>query len=587
MVYTSTEDSQCIVLRLTMSSLKSGVQATAALKGYPPSILEPDKTDQKFICRECGGILRDPIQTYCGHRYCRYCFQQLTKNSCRTDGIRKAVCKPCLEEGVKDSMLRDDEVYSDRAILRELHLLQVTCFNSACRWTGLYKEYDNDHYINCPFGVIDCPDRRCRSTFQRRYLMKHLEEECQMRTVQCHFCQSNLVYNDLKDHHTVCPYYPIACPFCQRKDISREKLSEHQDLEIGDCTRKMVNCGFRDIGCQEMVELHKEAEHNKKSVDNHMGLMCEAVVSLRESIQRTGDGDNDVTSLKESVNRQEKSLQDLEAKTDNLKTQCERVNSDCRTRELPNDAEKRMAELHKAQDSILKQLQTLHTKVSTYEGIVAVLSNLIDQAKETLKRSESQGKKDREFLQSLERKIIAQDRIIALKDVALAEQDLRIQSLEMASYDGVLVWKITNFARKRSDAQSGKGTSLYSPCFYTSCHGYKMCARVYLNGDGMGKGNHVSLFFTIMKGPFDALLRWPFRQKVTLMWLDQNNREHVIDAFRPDPTSSSFKQPVQDMNIASGCPLFMPLSQLDSPRHKYVKDDIAFLKVIVDTSDIT
>ena len=150
----------------------------------------------------------------------------------------------------------------------------------------------------------------------------------------------------------------------------------------------------------------------------------------------------------------------------------------------------------------------------------------------------------------------------------------------------MLVWKITEFARKRSEALSGKTTSLYSPCFYTSRHGYKMCARIYLNGDGIGKGNHVSVFFTIMKGPFDALLRWPFRQKVTLMWLDQNNREHVIDAFRPDPTSSSFKRPTQDMNIASGCPLFMPLSQLDSQRHAYVKDDVAFLRIIVDTSDL-
>jgi len=41
-----------------------------------------------------------------------------------------------------------------------------------------------------------------------------------------------------------------------------------------------------------------------------------------------------------------------------------------------------------------------------------------------------------------------------------------------------------------------------------------MCARLYLNGDGMGKGTHVSLFFVVMRGAFDALLKWPFRQKV-------------------------------------------------------------------------
>ena len=41
-----------------------------------------------------------------------------------------------------------------------------------------------------------------------------------------------------------------------------------------------------------------------------------------------------------------------------------------------------------------------------------------------------------------------------------------------------------------------------------------MCTRLYLNGDGMGKGTHVSLFFVVMRGAYDALLKWPFRQKV-------------------------------------------------------------------------
>lgn len=52
------------------------------------------------------------------------------------------------------------------------------------------------------------------------------------------------------------------------------------------------------------------------------------------------------------------------------------------------------------------------------------------------------------------------------------------------------------------------------PAFYTARYGYKVCLRVYLNGDGTGKGTHVSLFFVVMKGDYDALLPWPFRHKV-------------------------------------------------------------------------
>lgn len=44
-----------------------------------------------------------------------------------------------------------------------------------------------------------------------------------------------------------------------------------------------------------------------------------------------------------------------------------------------------------------------------------------------------------------------------------------------------------------------------------------MCLRIYLNGDGTGRGSHLSLFFVVMRGHSDALLKWPFNQKVILI----------------------------------------------------------------------
>ena len=117
--------------------------------------------------------------------------------------------------------------------------------------------------------------------------------------------------------------------------------------------------------------------------------------------------------------------------------------------------------------------------------------------------------------------------------------------------------------------------SFCSPPFFTSRHRYKMCTRIYLNGDGMGKGTHILLFFLLMRGEYDPLLRWPFRQKVTFMLLDQDNVEHVIDAFRPDPNSSCFQRPRQETNIASWCPLFLPLGNLNN--HASIKDDAIFV----------
>ena len=71
--------------------------------------------------------------------------------------------------------------------------------------------------------------------------------------------------------------------------------------------------------------------------------------------------------------------------------------------------------------------------------------------------------------------------------------------------NGTLLWKIERYQRKREDAINGVATALYSPPFYSAQYGYKMCAKLYMNGDGFGKGTHLSLFFVVMKGelPFE------------------------------------------------------------------------------------
>ena len=42
-----------------------------------------------------------------------------------------------------------------------------------------------------------------------------------------------------------------------------------------------------------------------------------------------------------------------------------------------------------------------------------------------------------------------------------------------------------------------------------------MWIRAYLNGDGIGYKTHFSVFFVLMKGELDPLLKWPFEYKVS------------------------------------------------------------------------
>lgn len=138
----------------------------------------------------------------------------------------------------------------------------------------------------------------------------------------------------------------------------------------------------------------------------------------------------------------------------------------------------------------------------------------------------------------------------------------------------------------RQDAIAGSVSNIHSRPFFTGPIGYKMCVRLYPNGDGMGKGTHLSLFFTLMRSNHDAILPWPFKQKVYFMLIDQNFKKHIVDAFRSEPNSSSFQRPTSEMNIATGCPLFMQLNKLSQAGHGYLKDDTMYIRVVVETDGL-
>ena len=222
------------------------------------------------------------------------------------------------------------------------------------------------------------------------------------------------------------------------------------------------------------------------------------------------------------------------------------------------------------QDSGERQLQTR-------------INRLEEKEVEVERRFDDQNMESSLIFGGLSRRMELIERILASQNVTRAELEQYLKLHQFLNYESQLVWKITEFDRKRSEAVNGQKLSFDSPCFYTSRYGYKMCARIYLNGNGMGRGTHISLFFVVMRGEYDSILRWPFRQRVTFMLLDQDDVGHVIDAFRPDPNSSSFQRPRGETNIASGCPTFVSIEELNN--HAYVREDTIFFKIIVDVSD--
>ncbi|NXI34103.1 TRAF2 factor, partial [Galbula dea] len=518
--------------------------------GFAKEILGT-KLEVKYLCSDCKNILRRPFQAQCGHRYCSYCLKKIIST-----GPQK--CASCIQEGIYEegiSILETSSAFPDNAARREVESLPAVCINSGCTWKGTIKEYEVKIKARLSMSVSFffplCFDKFSLGQCSHiAFFTAMAFQSCLNVHSKCLSDRgpSILLSILLQAHDEVCPEFPLTCEGCGKK-IPREKFRDH----VKTCGRSKVPCRFEVVGCAEVVENEKLLEHESKCLAEHLYMLLSFVLSLR-----AGSGDL-------------KHLPALSSSQNNAPLLAE--NSLCSESELSRSLE------------LLGRCEALERKTVTFENIVCVLNREVERVSLTAEAYSRQHRLDQEKIETLSNKVRQLERSIGLKDLAMAEMEEKIRNMEASTYDGVFIWKITEFARKRQEAITGRSPAIFSPAFYTSKYGYKMCLRVYLNGDGTGRGTHLSLFFVVMKGPNDALLRWPFNQKVTLMLLDQNNREHIIDAFRPDVTSSSFQRPITEMNIASGCPLFCPVSVMEA-KNSYVRDDAIFIKAIVDLTGL-
>ncbi len=226
-------------------------------------------------------------------------------------------------------------------------------------------------------------------------------------------------------------------------------------------------------------------------------------------------------------------------------------------------------------------LSSLHDdNLQIHTNFVQLLSNIMDKQKQIEELKKSMEETSQMLHATQMNNNILQTEIEAIKQTLL-------DSSSSSSNDGSYIWKITNVAEKLANAIADRQTSIYSPPFYSSSTGYKMCMRLYLNGDGQARRTHLSLFFVLMRGNYDPILVWPFQYKITFFLYDQTGAQrHIIDSFRPDIKSNSFQQPRSDMNIASGIPKFLPLSIIQQQDNPYVRDDCMFIRCMVDFGSI-
>jgi TNF receptor-associated factor 3 len=402
-------------------------------------------------------------------------------------------------------------------------------------------------------------------------------QSCGFKPEKCEFCEEKIASIKIQAHlNNDCPNCTIPCQYGCGTASKRAELQIHEDS----CSQKPVDCKFHNAGCQFKGTEAQLSEHENAYMKEHLEILLVYLAKIENSKgeleKRLQTVENDRDIMKNKLKELLKENEVLKKKIDDLGNKMHQSQ-----KMVAGTSEKVIKLEEEIKQFAKKEDIDLHVReISTFKKTHQDLQSRLDTMEQHSRSMDSGLGSSAVGLSS---EVSQHDRLLSLFNVRLAEVDLRLQMLETASYNGTLMWKIRGYHRRKADAKSGKTISLYSQPFYTSPHGYKMCARVYLNGDGIGKGSHLSLFFVVMKGDYDALLPWPFRQKVTLMLLDQIGKRHLQDTFRPDPASSSFQKPQNEMNVASGCPLFVAHSVLEAEGTPYIRDETIFIKVVVDS----
>ena len=134
-----------------------------------------------------------------------------------------------------------------------------------------------------------------------------------------------------------------------------------------------------------------------------------------------------------------------------------------------------------------------------------------------------------------------------------------------------LVFKVDGYSSMKCN-----GETFSSRSFFTSPRGYKMNVKIYPDGEGEGKGGHVSVYVFILEGPYDRNLSWPFAGIVKLELLNQLSDKHHYSE-----NLTILKKADIQVGDGRGFPFFIRHAKLQCQDEHFLVDDTFYFRVSI------
>ena len=202
-----------------------------------------DGIEDQNVCRLCNKVMRDAVQTECGHHFCQSCITNYIQTN--TD-YNCPVCGTRYERG-------SVKVFNDEYMRNRIKSQLVCCRLPNCPHTAPISDIEY-HIKNCEYG----------------------------QEAFCQYCNQPILPAQRSAHVETCPKVPINCPHnCQQRFL-REYLAHHEGPYNTSCTTMVRNCPYSQCGFTGV--LHQLQDHLRDSALVHASIYQDHISSLNQKI---------------------------------------------------------------------------------------------------------------------------------------------------------------------------------------------------------------------------------------------------------------------------------------------------------------
>lgn len=154
-----------------------------------------------------------------------------------------------------------------------------------------------------------------------------------------------------------------------------------------------------------------------------------------------------------------------------------------------------------------------------------------------------------QLLKNLYERIVILEQENRELSITVSNQKNQLASMCLRNCNGIYMWSLKSFQEKLTAMINDPLKMFYSPGFYTSSNGYKICARINISSKD---SDYLSLLLHIMKSENDDFLDWPFNGTMHFVLVHpQNSEKNIREITSSRPDLEAFRKPICELNKRS------------------------------------